>query len=167
MAQPGGIGLLDDYESERHAVGRLTVEQALLRLGDRAETPVDSRPLLSEAAVAIGYRYRMPDDDAHRSVPESDEPGRWRGEPGTRLPHTFLTGRYDGLSTLDLVRDGRYLLLSGPEGHGWYEPHTRWIHEAPSSALLSCPGRPAAERHGRPTSAASATTAPCWSAPTT
>jgi putative polyketide hydroxylase len=114
-----GPRLLDDYGPERHAVGRLTVEQALLRLGDRAGVPADRRPLLSEAAVAVGYRYRMPGDHPHRGLPEADEPGRWRGEPGTRLPHAFLTGRYDGLSTLDLVRDGRYLLLAGPEGHPW------------------------------------------------
>ncbi|WP_406137899.1 hypothetical protein [Streptomyces sp. NBC_01089] len=37
----------------------------------------------------------------------------------TRLPHAFLTGRYDGLSTLDLVRDGGYLLLAGLEGQRW------------------------------------------------
>jgi hypothetical protein len=48
-------------------------------------------------------------------VPVADEPGRWRGEPGTRLPHLWLTG----VSTLDLVRDGRYLLLTGPDGHAW------------------------------------------------
>ncbi|MET8953330.1 FAD-dependent monooxygenase [Streptomyces sp. NPDC004393] len=143
-------GLLDDYESERHAVGRLTVEQALLRLGDRAETPVDSRPLLSEAAVAIGYRYRMPGDDPDRSVPEADEPGRRRGEPGTRLPHMFLTGRYDGLSTLDLVRDGRHLLLSGPEGHGW----VRAAHEVdPRGTFLGVAQLPRQARSGtaRPT----------------
>ncbi|AEW98275.1 putative FAD-dependent oxidoreductase GrhO9 (plasmid) [Streptantibioticus cattleyicolor NRRL 8057 = DSM 46488] len=114
-----GPRLLDDYEPERHAVGALTVEQALLRLDNRAEASAGSRPLLSEAAVAIGYRYRMSDVDADRGLPQADEPGRWRGEPGTRLPHTFLTGAYDGASTLDLVRDGRHLLLAGPEGHHW------------------------------------------------
>ncbi|MFI7642633.1 hypothetical protein [Nonomuraea sp. NPDC049400] len=33
--------------------------------------------------------------------------------PGTRLPHLWLAG----LSTL--VRDGRYLLLNGPDGRAW------------------------------------------------
>ncbi|MEU6548836.1 FAD-dependent monooxygenase [Streptomyces sp. NPDC046915] len=112
-------GLLDDYEPERRAVGELTVEQALLRVGNRAEAPADRCPLLSEAAVAIGYRYPMPGDDPDRGLAEADEPGRWRGEPGTRLPHTRLAGRYGGLSTLDLVRDGRHLLLAGPEGRPW------------------------------------------------
>jgi putative polyketide hydroxylase len=95
-----GPRLLDDYEPERHAVGRLTVEQALLRLDGGTET-------LSEAAVAVGYRYPTPDD---RSPAEAKEPGRWHGEPGTRVPHVWLP---DGRSTLDLVNDGRYVLLTG------------------------------------------------------
>ncbi|GAA1882840.1 FAD-dependent monooxygenase [Streptantibioticus ferralitis] len=109
--------LLDDYEPERRAVGGLTVDQALLRVRDRAGGPSEDRPLLSEAAVAIGYRYRMTGDEP--GLPEADEPGRWRGEPGTRLPHLPLGGAEDGVSTLDLVRDGRYLLLAGSEGHPW------------------------------------------------
>jgi 2-polyprenyl-6-methoxyphenol hydroxylase-like FAD-dependent oxidoreductase len=96
-----GPRLLDDYEPERHAVGRLTVDQALLRLDGGTE-------MLSEAAVAVGYRYPTPDEDV--SLPEADEPGRWHGEPGTRVPHVWLP---DGRSTLDLIHDGRYALLTG------------------------------------------------------
>jgi hypothetical protein len=109
--------LLDDYEPERRAVGGLTVEQALLRIRDRAEVAIEDRPLLSEAAVAIGYRHHLPGDDP--GLPDADEPGRWRGEPGTRLPHLPITGQDGATSTLDLVRDGRYLLLTGPQGHPW------------------------------------------------
>jgi putative polyketide hydroxylase len=112
-----GPRLLEDYEPERRAVGGLTVEQALLRVRDRAEAPARDRPLLSEPAVAIGYRYRMPGDDP--DLPEADEPDRWHGEPGTRLPHLPLPGADGATSTLDLVRDGRYLLLAGPEAHPW------------------------------------------------
>jgi 2-polyprenyl-6-methoxyphenol hydroxylase-like FAD-dependent oxidoreductase len=111
--------LLDDYELERRSVGRLTVEQALLRVRDRAEVPVADRQLLSEAAVAIGYRYRVAGDHADADLAEADEPHRWRGEPGTRLPHLFLAGSGGDTSTLDLVRDGRYLLLAGAQGHPW------------------------------------------------
>ncbi|WP_433207224.1 FAD-dependent monooxygenase [Nocardia sp. CA-107356] len=106
--------LLDDYEPERRAIGRLTVTQALMRLGDRAETLPEKEPMLSEAAVALGYRYQVPGTDP--SLPEADEPARWRGEPGTRLPHLWIS---DGVSTLDLVRDGRYLLLTGAHGRAW------------------------------------------------
>jgi putative polyketide hydroxylase len=101
--------LLDSYEPERRQVGELTVEQAVLRFRDRA----GERPRLSEAAVAIGYRYPPAQDSP--GLPAADEPARWRGEPGTRIPHRWLTG----ISTLDLVRNGRYLLLCGPDGQGW------------------------------------------------
>ena len=95
-----GPPLLDDYEPERHAVGRLTVHQAMLRLDG-------GTGMLSEAAVAVGYRYPALDD---ASLPEADEPGRWHGEPGTRMPHIWLPDRR---STLDLLNDGRYALLTG------------------------------------------------------
>ncbi|MFI6047694.1 FAD-dependent monooxygenase [Nocardia sp. NPDC051321] len=123
--------LLDNYEPERRAVGQLTVRQALLRIRHRGELPVEDGPLLSEAAVAIGYRYGVPTADPTVSaLPDADEPGRWHGEPGTRLPHLPLD---DGGSTLDLVRDGRYLLLTGPEGHTW----TRVAREIdPGAAFL-------------------------------
>jgi putative polyketide hydroxylase len=101
--------LLDQYEPERRTVAELTVEQAVRRLRGRAGDTTREAALHSEAAIAIGYRYPVPghDDD----LPFADEPGRWRGEPGTRLPHV----RLDAGSTLDLVRDGRYLLLAGAD----------------------------------------------------
>ncbi|MEU6172006.1 FAD-dependent monooxygenase [Streptantibioticus parmotrematis] len=126
--------LLDAYERERHAVGRITVEQALLRARDRAQVPIEDRPLLSEAAVALGYRYPMGDDDpATAGLPLADEPERWHGEPGTRLPHVPLPGRHASASTLDLVRDGRHLLLVGPDAEDW----TRAAHRLdPRGAFL-------------------------------
>jgi 2-polyprenyl-6-methoxyphenol hydroxylase-like FAD-dependent oxidoreductase len=118
--------LLDDYEPERRAVGRITVEQALLRARHRALVPIEDRPLLSEAAVAIGYRYPMPGDDPTAGgPPPADEPGRRRGEPGTRLPHLPLDGENGPGSTLDLVRDGRHLLLTGPEADPWKQAARR------------------------------------------
>lgn len=123
--------LLDSYEPERRAVGELTVDQAVLRVRDRA----GARPRLSEAAVAIGYRYPAGNHDSGHPV--ADEPSRWHGEPGTRLPHLGLLG----ISTLDLVRDGRYLLLTGPGGNAW----TRAAREVdPAGAFLDVavlPGR--------------------------
>lgn len=107
--------LLDEYEPERRPVGVVTVEQALLRVRDRAAESIPGIPLLSEAAVAIGYRYPIPGID-DTELPRADDPGRWHGEPGTRLPHVWLD---EDTSTLDLVRDGRHLLLTGPTGERW------------------------------------------------
>jgi putative polyketide hydroxylase len=120
--------LLDTYEPERRAVAELTVDQAVLR------ARAGDHPRLSEAAVAIGYRYPL----AHNESLVADEPHRWRGEPGTRLPHLWLTGT----STLDLVRDGRHLLLTGPRGHAW----TQATHEADFLDVATLPH--SAERCG-------------------
>jgi hypothetical protein len=98
-----GPRLLDDYEAERRAVGLLTVRQAVLRMSGITDGQV------SEAATAVGYRYGVPGAEAA-------DPARWRGEPGAQLPHRWLSS---GRSTLDLVGDGRYLLLAGPAGAGW------------------------------------------------
>ncbi|MFJ4593832.1 FAD-dependent monooxygenase [Kitasatospora sp. NPDC088861] len=140
--------LLDDYETERRAVGRITVDQALLRARDRARAPIEDRPLLSEAAVAIGYRYPIPGDDPAAALPAADEPERWHGEPGTRLPHLPLPDTDRPRSTLDLVRAGRYLVLAGPEGHPWIraarelDPHNAFL----DTALLPRRIAPATER---------------------
>ncbi|MEU5090118.1 FAD-dependent monooxygenase [Streptomyces sp. NPDC021356] len=141
--------LLDDYEPERRAVGRITVEQALLRAPSHAGAPTEDHRLLSEAALAIGYRYPMPGDDPAAGLPAADEPDRWRGEPGTRLPHLSLAGPDGPRSTLDLVRDGRYLLLTGPEGHLWaraareLDPHGAFL----DTVALPHPTAPALTRH--------------------
>ncbi|WP_207938859.1 FAD-dependent monooxygenase [Actinomadura darangshiensis] len=131
---------LDDYEAERRPVGRMTVEQALLRA--RVRDPADGGPLLSEAAVAIGYRYPMGHEDpATGGLPVADEPCRWRGEPGTRLPHVLLSGRDGTGSTLDLVRDGRHLLLAGPEGHPWMRAAHRLDPHGTFLDAVLLPGR--------------------------
>ncbi|MBY8860619.1 FAD-dependent monooxygenase [Nocardia sp. CA2R105] len=103
--------LLEDYEPERRGVGESTVAQAMARAGHGSGTE-----LPSEAAVAIGYRYPMSGTDP--ALPPADEPQRWRGEVGTRLVHRPLPGD-SGSSTLDLVREGRYLLLVGANGRPW------------------------------------------------
>jgi hypothetical protein len=94
--------LLDDYEPERRAVGRLTAAQALLRVdGRRAEAPLEDRPLLSEAAVAISYRYRVvgdaeaglssADEPSHRRRPQHVERHSGRGRVGRSTPLTVRT----------------------------------------------------------------------------
>ncbi|PWI44859.1 FAD-dependent monooxygenase [Streptomyces sp. ICBB 8177] len=149
-----GPRLLDAYDKERHAIGRITVEQALLRARDRARVPIEDRPLLSEAAVTLGYRYPQGDEDpATAGLPLADEPERWRGEPGTRLPHVPLAGGRGAASTLDLVRDGRHLLLVGPDGEDWtraarrLDPHGTFLDTAP------LPRHPAPQARTRPTDA--------------
>ncbi|MGW0210332.1 FAD-dependent monooxygenase [Streptomyces sp. NPDC003233] len=120
-----GERLLDRYESERRPVAELTVRQAVQRMAGAREHAAGSGQLLSEAAVAVGYRYPAPVTDAvapcaEAPLPSADEPERWRGEPGTRLPHIPLAeGTGVGSSTLDLVRGGHHVLLIGRHGQTW------------------------------------------------
>ena len=99
--------LLDTYEPERRTIAKQTDEQAKRQNHNKTRDGAHDAPLHSEAAGAIGYRYPVPGDDPE--LPLADEPGRWHGEPGTRLPHARLGAG----STLDLVRDGKHLLLTG------------------------------------------------------
>ncbi|WP_197084848.1 FAD-dependent monooxygenase [Saccharothrix sp. ST-888] len=120
-----GAGLLDRYEPERRPVAELTVRQSVQRLAGAREQVSGGGQLLSEAAVAGGYRYPAPVVDAVGSsagtpLPWADEPDRWRAEPGTRLPHRPLEAAA-GSSTLDLVRGGRHALLTGRQGWSWAE----------------------------------------------
>lgn len=133
-----GERLLDRYEPERRPVAELTVRQAVARLADTREHSAEKQQLLlSEAAVALGYRYPATDAVAPRAeapLSPADEPERWRGEPGTRLPHLPLAEGTDaGSSTLDLVRGGRHALLIGRQGRIWAQA-ARSLD--PSRALL-------------------------------
>jgi hypothetical protein len=113
-----GERLLDRYETERRPVAEMTVRQAVSRWAGARQQSAGNGQLLSEAAVAVGYRYPVPHAEA--PLPPADEPERWRGEPGTRLPHIPLAeGTNAGSSTLDLVHDGRHALLIGRQGRTW------------------------------------------------
>jgi 2,4-dichlorophenol 6-monooxygenase len=80
--------------------------------------------------VEYGYRY---DSDAivPDGTPEEPNPDPTRvylpsTRPGSPLPHAWVTGR-DGarVSTLDLVRAGRFTLIGGPRAGAWIEAATR------------------------------------------
>jgi putative polyketide hydroxylase len=142
-----GARLLDRYEAERRPVAQLTVGQAAARLAGERGQAVESRqavpvpvpvsvPVLSEAAVTLGYRYPgTADTETGTDLPLAAEPDHWHGEPGTRLPHLPLADT----SSLDLVRDGRHALLTGPQGRMWTQA-ARSLD--PRGALLDIPDIP-------------------------
>ena len=58
-----GPGLLDTYQSERHPVGELTVEQAFTRYVTRVAPYLgteNAQPLVDDFSMEIGYRYNSP-----------------------------------------------------------------------------------------------------------
>ncbi len=115
-----GPALLDTYHAERHPVGRFAARQsltgptlALLPLSDdRPKLPAAEECSMFE--LLIGYRYRS------AAVVDGKPPGdpdevhlvsELRGQPGTRVPHAWVS---QGVSTLDLLGPG-FTLLTGDE----------------------------------------------------
>ena len=118
-----GPELLDTYDAERQPVGSFAVEQAYTRYVLRLDPSLGTDnlvPIVDEAAVEIGYRYRSsaileePGDDGAMW----ENPREPTGRPGMRAPH--LAVELDGreISTLDLFGRG-FVLLAGSEGSGW------------------------------------------------
>jgi putative polyketide hydroxylase len=119
-----GPGLLDSYHDERHAVGRLVLDQALARFQFRMGPGGDAEtaPLLDYQAVALGYQYRSAAvvgaaDDAAPLPPE-----RLTGQPGTRAPHRRVGRDGEELSTLDLYGRRLVLLAGATAPAGWPPP---------------------------------------------
>jgi len=117
-----GEELLATYEAERQPVGAFTTEQAysryVLRLDPTLGTD-DLMPLVDEAAVEIGYRYRSSavptasEDDATWEDPRSPS-----GRPGFRAPHLPVTVGGVERSTIDLF-GRRFAVLAGSAGESW------------------------------------------------
>ena len=116
-----GEELLETYEAERQPVGAFTTEQAysryVLRLDPTLGTD-DLLPLVDEAAVEIGYRYRSSavagvEDDA-----TWEDPREPTGRPGFRGPHVPIEVGGTTRSTIDLF-GSRFAVLAGSGGESW------------------------------------------------
>ncbi|MFE6159658.1 FAD-dependent monooxygenase [Streptomyces sp. NPDC056486] len=126
-----GDALLDTYEAERAPVARTALEQSMLRLEDPSlhwASGQEGRErraragALNAPVVHLGYRYESAAVlDAHPELPSGEdvEPDL-DGSPGSRLPHHWLTGKRDRVSTLDLI-DYRFTLLTGARGQEWLD----------------------------------------------
>jgi hypothetical protein len=123
LAGRAGPELLATYEPERLPVARLTVEQAYTRYVTRLDPGLGTEglePLIDDAPIDLGYRYRSASivPDGSDDGPDWEDPHTPTGRPGFRAPHVWL--RRDGVrvSTLDLVaRDP--VLLTGADGTAW------------------------------------------------
>jgi putative polyketide hydroxylase len=116
-----GPGLLDTYETERHPVGLLTMQQALALWGSRIGDGVarEGEAPLDYAAVAFGYRYQSPAVvNAPRDLPPALSSPELNGQPGTRAPHVWLERDGERFSPVDLFGAG-FVLLTGAEGGAW------------------------------------------------
>ena len=124
LAGHSGPELLATYEPERLEVARLTVEQAYTRYVTRLDPGLGTEglmPLIDDALIDLGYRYRSPaftPDRADDADPEWEDPRTPTGRPGFRMAHVPVRRNGSELSTLDLVGTAP-VLLTGPDGAGW------------------------------------------------
>ncbi|MGB3332035.1 MAG: FAD-dependent monooxygenase [Mycobacterium sp.] len=128
LAGTADPSLLDTYHAERHPVGRFSARQSLtgpvlplLRLDDSGP----GLPSGEEApmfALLIGYRYSsaavLSDEPASSDPSAVSLVSELRGQPGTRVPHVWLTHGGQRISTLDLLGPG-FTVLTGNDGGRW------------------------------------------------
>jgi 2-polyprenyl-6-methoxyphenol hydroxylase-like FAD-dependent oxidoreductase len=115
--------LLETYDAERRPVGALTVEQAYTRYVLRLDPGLgkdDLMPIVDEATVELGYRYRSPAIQDGGGGEPWENPREPTGRPGTRAPHLRIEREGRAISTLDLFGNG-FVLLAGEEGEEWCE----------------------------------------------
>src|SRR5579859_5886330 len=77
--------------------------------------------------IELGYRYRsdaIADDDSPDPVPARDPQLYYQPttRPGARVPHARLEHHGVPVSSLDLVNDLGFALLTGPGGEAWRQP---------------------------------------------
>jgi 2-polyprenyl-6-methoxyphenol hydroxylase-like FAD-dependent oxidoreductase len=109
-----GKTLLSTYDAERSPVGAFTTEQAYTRYVLRLDPSLGKdnlQPIVDEAAVELGYRYRSPAIAAPEDDDTWEDPRAPTGRAGFRAPHVELG---DGRSTLDLFGN-EFVVLSADE----------------------------------------------------
>jgi putative polyketide hydroxylase len=121
LSRKAAPGLFDSYEDERLPIGKLTVEQSLLRSFYRIGTT--ERTFIDDAEMLFGYRYHSAAilaEPSANTAPLTQHPSKLSGEPGTRAPHLMLGREGSLVSTIDLC-GGKWTLLVGAQDTDWSE----------------------------------------------
>jgi putative polyketide hydroxylase len=120
-----GPALLDTYEAERRPVAELTVAQALARSREWFHTDYPAHTaapeLIDDLTLMFGYRYQSTAILAETPEPSNqavEDPRHPTCQPGTRMPHVWVTVDGKDQSTVDLWAAG-LVLLTGPGGAPW------------------------------------------------
>jgi 2-polyprenyl-6-methoxyphenol hydroxylase-like FAD-dependent oxidoreductase len=116
-----GEGLLATYEAERQPVGAFTTEQAYARYVLRLDPTLgtdDLMPIVDEAAVEIGYRYRSSAVVGAADDATWEDPRQPTGRPGFRASHVPVEVDGTTRSTIDLF-GARFVVLAGSGGESW------------------------------------------------
>ena len=105
LAGEAGPALLETYGAERRPIGWLRHQQTFARPDYRrwVGDALAGETLYGSEAMELGQRVASaaviaPDDD----LPPAADPDVWRGQPGTRVPHVWVTQDGQRVSTIDL-----------------------------------------------------------------
>lgn len=115
--------LLETYDAERRRVALVRHDQIFGRedhreyvadmawLAERKREGKGDIEVLGDVAMELGQVYKsgavMTGDDDAGELALAKTPAEWRGQPGTRVPHIWLTMGDDGnVSSLDLLCGG-------------------------------------------------------------
>lgn len=119
--------LLDTYEIERLPIGRAAGEISGSLNGEHGLLAVPQRLGMLGVLWAMrrvfpystmGYGYTSSAVVLERGARPGPGTVSLRGQPGTRVPHVWITRGTQCMSTLDLV-GRRFVLLAGPDGSPW------------------------------------------------
>lgn len=114
--------LLDTYSAERQPVGFLRHQQTFSRPDYSKWVDASFNPdaLYSNDALEFGQLVRSSQViGAPPELPPAASPVEWRGQPGTRAPHVWITRGDVKMSTLDLFsRDFILLTTKRPWAEG-------------------------------------------------
>jgi tetracenomycin A2 monooxygenase-dioxygenase len=114
--------LLDTYNAERRPVGAATADQAWMLFRTRGQLADEDRAAYRDfVVVTMGYQYRSA---AVVGAPADAElmPREltFTGQPGTRVPHGWLTRGKERVSSIDVLTDD-FTLVSGYDGGQWLD----------------------------------------------
>ncbi len=109
--------LLDTYDAERRPVAWLRHQQIFARPDYKAHAAGAAAdvPILDDDTMEFGQLYRSTAVlGAGEELLPALPPEQWRGQPGTRAPHLWVSVGDERLSTLDLF-PRRWVLLGADE----------------------------------------------------
>ncbi|MCE9668547.1 FAD-dependent monooxygenase [Myxococcus stipitatus] len=114
------LGLLETYDAERRPIAWLRHDQIFARADYKADAAGTAKgvDIIDDEAMEFGQLYRSTAVlGADASLPPARRPEQWAGQPGTRLPHAWVSVKGERVSTLDVLQRG-WVLLADEEAWG-------------------------------------------------
>ncbi|KAE8355650.1 FAD binding domain-containing protein [Aspergillus coremiiformis] len=118
LSRQSSPALLDTYDAERRPVALLRHDQIFTRADYKVHldqaTPAGKK--LDDDAMEFGQLY-LSDGviGVDETLPRALKPDEWAGQPGTHVPHFWVSRDGETVSILDVVGQDAWTLVSGME----------------------------------------------------